>query len=225
MFQRLSLVLAAACCSAALLHAQAPSGATGQCKDGSYSTAASKSGACRGHQGVQTWYAAGPTAAPPAKTAPAARPAASPAAASTAASSGPAPSGSTGQCKDGTYSSALSKDGACRGHQGVKTWFSASVPTPSKSAPSASPAAMPAPAKPQSAPAAATSKSAPVPAPARTQPAPGGGNGQVWVNTETKVYHCSGDRYYGKTKQGAYMTEADARAKGARPDAGKPCSN
>jgi len=34
--------------------------------------------------------------------------------------------------------------------------------------------------------------------------------GMVWVNTESGVYHKPGSRWYGRTKQGKYMTEADA---------------
>jgi hypothetical protein len=45
-------------------------------------------------------------------------------------------------------------------------------------------------------------------------PAPGGGHGLVWVNTETHVYHREGSRFYGTTKKGKYMTEADAMKEG-----------
>ena len=34
--------------------------------------------------------------------------------------------------------------------------------------------------------------------------------GMVWVNTKSGVFHYEGDRWYGKTKEGKFMTEADA---------------
>lgn len=141
-----------------------------------------------------------------------------------------APAGANGQCNDGTYSMSASKKGACRGHKGVKTWFAASAPS---SAPAAAPAAAPAPTPaptPAAAPATAPTP-APAPAPAKTSkatapasaPAAGGGPGLVWVNTGSNVYHCYGSRYYGTTKAGKYLTEAQAKAAGARPDHGKSC--
>jgi len=62
----------------------------------------------------------------------------------------------------------------------------------------------------------------PMPKPAATV-APGGGPGIVWVNTTSKVYHCYGDRYYGKTRDGKYMTEAAAKAAGAHGARNQTC--
>ena len=124
-----------------------------------------------------------------------------------------APAGTTGLCNDGSYWTGASKTGACRGHKGVKTWYAATGATPAPASAAANPAAP--------APAAATAKAKTA---ASTTPAPGGGPGMVWLNTSSKVYHCYGTKYYGTTKAGAYMTEAAAKAKGAHPDAGKPCS-
>ena len=138
-----------------------------------------------------------------------------------------APAGSTGSCKDGTFTSNATKKGACSGHKGVKDWYAAAAAATATTAPAAAPApaATPAPAP------AAAAKPAPMAAPSKTAaapvtaPAPGGGPGQVWVNTNSKVYHCSGTKYYGKTKQGEYMTEAAAKAAGNHADHGKACSS
>ena len=54
--------------------------------------------------------------------------------------------------------------------------------------------------------------------------APGGGADKVWVNDSSKVYHCPDDKFYGKTKKGNYLTEAEAKAKGFKADHGKACA-
>ena len=102
-------------------------------------------------------------------------------------------------CKDGTPFEGTTLRGACRGHGGVDK--AASAGTPAVAATPAKPAA-----------------------PATTAPAPGGGAGQVWANEATKVYHCQGDRYYGTTKNGKYMTEAEAKAAGMHASRNKACS-
>jgi hypothetical protein len=137
-----------------------------------------------------------------------------------------APAGSTGQCKDGSYTSAAKKAGACRGHKGVQTWFAADAGAPAATAKSTTTAAVSAAAPaPAAAPAAAPppAQKAPKASTANMAQAPGGGAGMVWLNTPTNVYHCPGSRYYGKTKEGKYMTEAQAKAAGAHPDHGKAC--
>jgi hypothetical protein len=49
------------------------------------------------------------------------------------------------------------------------------------------------------------------------------GPGVVWVNTDTKTYHCFGSQFYNNTKVGTFMTEKDARATGNKPAGDKVC--
>ena len=141
-----------------------------------------------------------------------------------------APGGTMGMCKDGTYSSSAEKKGACRGHKGVKDWYGeeaaakkdampatserAAAPPPSSTAMTKSPAVD----KPATSAMAGRTSGPPI------NQAAGGGPGQVWGNDSSKVYHCSGDKWYGKTKHGEYMSESDAKAKGFHADHGKSCS-
>lgn len=118
----------------------------------------------------------------------------------------PAAAAVRAMCKDGSSFEGASKSGACSGHGGIDKKATAAMPigTPAKSAPAAD----------------APLKSAPT---AQSQAA-GGGDGKVWVNTSTKVYHCQDDKYYGKTKRGEYMLEAEAKTKGFRVSHGKACT-
>jgi hypothetical protein len=62
-----------------------------------------------------------------------------------------------------------------------------------------------------------SSASSAMPQSEKAAAAPPSGSGMVWANLDTKVYHRDGDRWYGKTKHGKYMTEADAQKAGFRP--------
>ena len=102
----------------------------------------------------------------------------------------------------------------------------AAPPAPATATPAGAPASAPS-AKP-----AATRPSAPAAKPAPTAAsAPGGANEfaaeaqakarcpadtVVWANLKTKVYHFSGSKNYGSTKEGAYMCEKDALEQGVR---------
>ena len=59
--------------------------------------------------------------------------------------------------------------------------------------------------------------------PASAQADKGNPDVKVWVNTASGVYHCPGSRWYGNTKQGQYMTQAEAQEKHYRPAYGKVC--
>ncbi len=80
--------------------------------------------------------------------------------------------------------------------------------TSTTSAPAAMPAAKSEPSKTTRKTAAATTTTA-----SASDIANAKSKGMVWVNTESKVYHSSG-KYYGNTKHGQFMSEADAKKAG-----------
>jgi hypothetical protein len=109
--------------------------------------------------------------------------------------------------------------------EGAAATPAAAKPAPAPATPPATPAA--APAKP-----AATPAAPPAAKPAPTAAtAPAGANEfaaealakarcptdtVVWANLKSKIYHFSGNKDYGTTKEGAYMCEKDALGQGVR---------
>jgi hypothetical protein len=91
--------------------------------------------------------------------------------------------------------------------------ISSMVTVGAATAPAAASAPKPAPAAAAPAPAAAATASAGKAASSTTPQQPPQ-KGMVWVNLSTKVFHREGDKYYGNTKNGKFMTEADAIAAG-----------
>jgi hypothetical protein len=156
-----------------------------------------------------------------------------------------APAGTTGLCKDGSYWDGATKKGACKGHKGVKEWYAGKDAKADKAEKGGKSAKAEKADKGDKADKMGKAdksdkmekadkmgkadksdkmeKADKMDKAEARAAAPGGGAGKVWVNTESKVYHCQDDRWYGKTKQGEYMTEAEAGAKGFRADHGKAC--
>lgn len=101
-----------------------PKGATAQCKDGTYSTAPTRQGACSRHGGVATWLAKTTEDTKPAEKGgkPDTKAEAKEDSKATQTPSG-APPNATAQCKDGTYSFSAHRSGTCSHHGGVKTWL------------------------------------------------------------------------------------------------------
>jgi DNA uptake protein ComE-like DNA-binding protein len=92
-------------------------------------------------------------------------------------------------------SSTAASDARATSNPPVSSSAAPVAPAPAASAPPAAPPP--------------AAKSAP-----QAQPSPG--SGMVWVNLDSGVYHREGTRYYGKTKNGKYMSEADALKAGYR---------
>ena len=117
-------------------------------------------------------------------------------------------------CGDGTTSRSSGK-GACSHHQGVAK---PTAPKPTATRGNSGDIVLP-----------STSEPLPQATPSErasdnSRSSEQASGAKVWVNTKSGVYHCSGTRWYGTTKNGEYMTEAQARAAGDRPAYGRSCS-
>ena len=159
-----------------------------------------------------------------------------------------APAGTTAMCQDGSYYFGQSKIGACKAHGGPKTWYAAfdsgakAMPAdPARAPGSPNPAVAarsiaeganappnvsngPSRASVEAANASAEAAHPPANVAEYQDPAPGGRKGLVWVSNGSKVYRCEGDKLYGRTAPGNYLSEQDAKSKGLASESGKACS-
>jgi hypothetical protein len=115
-----------------------------------------------------------------------------------------------GQAGSATDTSSTATSTAKAKHK--KKAADATATTATASAPAA-PAAAPTAAAPASKPASAKATSEPMNNASDTEIAAAKASGKVWVNTSSGAYH-KGGRYYGKTKQGKFMTEDEAKKAG-----------
>ncbi|HTM89463.1 MAG TPA: hypothetical protein VL155_14755 [Terriglobales bacterium] len=63
-------------------------------------------------------------------------------------------------------------------------------------------------------------------APARNAALPSGANAQVkvWVDLNTALYYCRGTEFYGRTKNGRYLSQVDARLANFEPAERRECT-
>jgi hypothetical protein len=120
----------------------------------------------------------------------------------------------TAKCRDGSFSYSATRSGTCSGHGGVAEWLAPSSATAKCNDGTFSTSASRQ---------GACSSHGGV-SEWLTQTSASAAGTRVWVNTSSGVYHCPGSRYYGGTKQGRYMTEAEASASGYRPAYNRICS-
>lgn len=68
----------------------------------------------------------------------------------------------------------------------------------------------------------ATPYPSPTPAPIVTAAA-SSGLIRVWVNLDSRKYHCPATQWYGATRHGTYMSQKDAQGQGYVPAYGRAC--
>ena len=119
-------------------------------------------------------------------------------------------SDATGQCRSGqpTFTAALST--ACAKSGGLSLWWGVSAQRPLRPPPMFAAATQPG--------------DSAKPSANRAQRIDVGSD-TVWINTNSKVYHCRGSATYGRTARGRYATESEALQEGARPAGGRRCVN